>query len=78
MFRLWSVFSYLQKKSFRLVEKVHLSPVVIDDCDCPCEFSPVSVYKPIYVSATFLDLNRFSIFDLYFRLPPFSSFLTFA
>ena len=78
MFRLWSTFSYLQKKSFRLFEKVRRSPVVIDDWDCPCEFSPVSVFRPFHVSATFFDLNRFSIFVLYFRLPSFSSFLSFA
>ena len=34
MFRLWSVFSFLQTKSFRLIEDVRCSPVVIDDCDC--------------------------------------------
>ena len=70
--------SYLQKKSLRLFEKVCHSPVVIDDCDRLCEFSPVSVIKPFHVSATFYDLNRFSIFVLYLRLPSFSSFLSFA
>ena len=77
MFRLRSVFSCLQKKSFRLFEKVPRSRVVIDDCDCPCEFSLVSVIRSFHVPATFLDFNRFSIFVLYFCLPSFSSFLSF-
>ena len=68
MLRLWLVFSYLQKKSLRLFEKERCSPVLIDDCDCPCEFSPVSVFKPFYVSAAFLDLNRFPILYIYILL----------
>ena len=62
MIRLWSVFSYLQTKSFRLFEKVLCSLVVIDDCECLCELSPVSIFGPFHVSAMLMDLSRFSIF----------------
>ena len=61
-----------------MFEKVHFSSVVIDDCDCPCEFSPVSVFKPFNVLAALLELNRFSNFVLYLCLPYLSSFLSFA
>ena len=73
MFRLWSVFSHLQKKSSKWLDKVRCSSVVIEDGGHLCEFSTVSVFAPFHVSATFLDLNRFSIFVLYFRFFQFCS-----
>ena len=51
MFKLLSVFYYLQKK-FGLLEKMCCSLDVIDDCECLCEFSQVSVIRPCHVSAT--------------------------
>ena len=71
MFRLWSVFSDPQKKSFRLFEKVRCSPVVIDDCDCPCEFSPISVLRPFHVSAAFFRFEQVFYFSFVFSFALF-------
>ena len=70
-------FFHIYRRNHLDCDKMRCSLVVNNYYDCLPMYSPVGVIMPFHMSITCFDLNRLSIFVLYFRLLSSSCLLSF-